>query len=122
MKILIRRTYKLGINKNPPEEAKVAPSIKFFNVKKNQACYSHQDFEIQFCSNLFHTTSVCPSQGGRHSHTKGQRHIQTKNLDDCRKNFLFCLKVWLFGGLAETSLNKFEQKPSKTGAHVTNGA
>ena len=61
MKIFICRTYKLDIKKNPPEEAKVATSVKFFNVKKNEACYPHQDFDIQFCSNLLNTTSVCPS-------------------------------------------------------------
>ena len=34
MKILICKTYKLDIKKNPPEEAKVAISVKFGNVGK----------------------------------------------------------------------------------------
>ena len=34
MKILICTTYKLDIQKNPTEEAKVATLVKFFNVEK----------------------------------------------------------------------------------------
>ena len=33
--------------KNPPEAAKVATSVKFFNVGKTKACFPHQDFEIK---------------------------------------------------------------------------
>ena len=32
----------------PPEAAKVATSVKFFNVGKNKACFPHQYFDIQF--------------------------------------------------------------------------
>ena len=38
---------------NPPEAAKVATLVKFFNVEKNNACFPHQDFEIQFFPTLF---------------------------------------------------------------------
>ena len=46
MKILIGTTYKHDNKQNPPEEAKVTTSVKLFNVKKHQACYPYQDFEI----------------------------------------------------------------------------
>ena len=55
MKILICKTYNLDSEKNPTEKAKVATSVKFFNVEKNQVCFPHQDFEIQFCLTLFNT-------------------------------------------------------------------
>ena len=35
------------------------------------------------------------------------------NLEECNKNFLFLLGICLFGGLAETSSNHFEQKSQK---------
>ena len=52
---MVCTTCGLKIWKNPPEAAKVVTSVKFFNVGKNNACYPHQDFEIQFFSTLFNT-------------------------------------------------------------------
>jgi len=52
---LVCTTCRLNIFLNPPEAAKVATSVKFFNVGKNKACFPHQDFEIQFFSTLFNT-------------------------------------------------------------------
>ena len=46
------------IKKNPPEAAKDATSVKFFNVGKNKAYFPHQDFEIQFFSTLKNFTEV----------------------------------------------------------------
>jgi hypothetical protein len=48
---------------------------------------------------------------------KGRRNIWSKNLDGGNNNIFFCLKVWLFGGRAETSLSQFEQKLSKITLH-----
>ena len=52
---MICTTCGLKILKNPPEAAKVATLVKFFNVEKNNACFPHQDFEIQFFSTLLKT-------------------------------------------------------------------
>ena len=38
---------------NPPEAPKVATLVRFFNVEKTEACFPHQDFEMQFFSTLF---------------------------------------------------------------------
>ena len=58
-KILVFITCGLNVYKYPPEAAKVATSVKFFNVEKTQACFPHQDFEIQFFSTLFNTFVYC---------------------------------------------------------------
>ena len=49
--------------------------------------------------------------------SKEEKNIQSKNFDDGNDNIFFCLKVWHFGGWAETSLNQFEQKLSKITLH-----
>ena len=59
MKVIQRVWYVQHVGviflKNPPEAAKVATSVKVFNVGKTLACYPHQDFEIQFFSTLLNT-------------------------------------------------------------------
>ena len=60
---------------------------------------------------------LCVLHGSSHCFTFWQRNIQSKNLDDGNDNIFFGLKVWLFGGWAETSLNQFEQKLSKIILH-----
>ena len=68
---------------------------------------------IFLCQKVRQWLPPCVLQGGSHCLTFWKRNIQTKNLDDENDNIFFCLKVWLFGGWAETSLNQFEQKLSK---------
>ena len=45
--LLYVQNVDLIFKKNPSEAAKVATLVKFFNVGKTWACYTHQDFEIQ---------------------------------------------------------------------------
>ena len=37
--------------------------------------------------------------------------LKPKNHEDQNNKTIFCLRIRLFGGLTETSLNQFEQKP-----------
>ena len=54
----------LTLNKIHQKKPKWQPLVKLFNVKKNQACYPHQDFEIQLCSTLFNkNVYLCVSFG-----------------------------------------------------------
>ena len=68
---------------------------------------------IFLCQKVRQWLPPCVLQGGCHCLPFLQRNIQPKNLGDGIDNIIFCLKVWLFGGWAETSLNQFEQKLSK---------
>ena len=64
------------------------------------------------------SVQLCVLQQGSHYQIQGQRNGQPKNLEN-RNNSLLCwLRVWLFGGLAETSLNQFVQKLPKITLHA----
>ena len=47
----------------------------------------------------------------------GQTSFQPNNLENSNNNFIFWLRIWLFGGLAVTSLNQFEKKSLKITLH-----
>ena len=86
-KILVCATCKLNILKNPPEAAKVATSVKVFNVGKKKR--KHVSLVKILRYNFF---QLC-----RHHHIKGRRNIQSKNLDDGNNNIFFLsegLAVW----------------------------
>ena len=65
----------------------IATSVKIFNIKKPRHVFQH----------------------GRNNIFIGRRNMWSKNLDDRYNNIFFWLKVWLFGGWAETSSGQFEQ-------------
>ena len=54
---------------------------------------------------------VCPLWTESSIISKEEEIFDPRNLDNGTNNFFFWLKVCLFGGLAKTSLNQFEQKP-----------
>ena len=74
----------------------------------------HPIFEIKFLQPSHHThVPPCVPQQGSHYQIQGQTNFQPVNIENCNNNFLFWLRVWLSGGLAETSLNQLEQKSFK---------
>ena len=101
------------------EAVKVATLVKFYNVKKNLGMLPSSRFLVWIflCQKVRQWLPPCVLHGGSHCLTFWQRNIWSKNIDDGNNNIFFCLKVWLFGGWAETSLNQFEQRLSKITLH-----
>ena len=88
---------------------------KILQCWKNLGMFPSSRFwDIIFFNSVLHLClPPCVLQRGRHHHIKARRNMWSKNLDDGNDNIYFCLKIWLFGGWAETSLNQFEQELSK---------
>ena len=81
MKMVMCTTYKLDNNKNPPEEAKGATFIKFFNVEKNPACTFIKILRynlVQLYLTLM-STYVCPSGWYTVSHQKTKKYSNDKS-------------------------------------------
>ena len=104
-KILVCTTWRINISKKSTRSSEV------WNFGKNFQCWKHLGM---FPSSRFWDTIVfnsvehlclppCVLQGKRHRNIKRRRNIWSKNHDDGKENIFFCLKVWLFGGWAETS-------------------
>ena len=106
-KILVCITCGLNVLKNPPEAAKVATLVNFFNVEKTYACFPHQDFEIQFfqlC--LTHmSTAVCPSVRYTSSYQKKKKYLVQKSWW-WKRQYIF-----LSEGLAVWRLSRNQFKP-----------
>ena len=104
--IFIWRQCIVNIKQIPPEAFKVSTLIKLFDVEKSLACYVFKIWRSNCCNHNFTyiAASVCPQQGSQYQ-IQGQSNFQPFNLENRYENFLFWLRVWLSGGLAETSLN-----------------
>ena len=74
--------------------------VTVFKILKSNLCNHHFTYIA---------ASVCPSARQTLSNQRPKK-FSTKNLEDFNNNFLFWMSVWLFGELAETNLNQFEQK------------
>ena len=103
-------TCRLNIKKSS-KAAKVETLVKFFNTGKTFACYGCQACDIEFLKPSFTTYScihVSFSEASKSYQRINKYSIQ--KLEIGNNNFLFWLRVWLFGRQAKTSLNQFESK------------
>ena len=90
-KILVCTTSGLNVLKNPPEAAKVATLVKFFNVKKPRHVSLIKILRYNFFQMcLTHmSTAKCVLQRVRYHHIKGRRNIWYKNIDNENNNIFF---------------------------------
>ena len=114
-KILVCTTKRLNILKFYRKHSKLKIHLTSSILEKPRHITFFKILRLNFPNHHFARKAafLCPSARKILSNPR-PNNVQPENLEDPNKNFLFWLRVWLFGGLAKTSLNKFEQKPAET--------